>query len=313
MEKHRNELLKICRVCQIQLTKPFYSLRLVISVDSLRNLIFPYDCNLYPTNVCQQCKRKVEKEVTRFQAFRKKLSINKLKKAETTSVGESYIDHIGGIENIGVKSGSFWPHSDLCSLCKSNSSNLEDDIDDEFQTPPGSPIVPILSQSTMDLEEAPIFTSTPVHSCIQSNNRRLDEDSFNINNSEYGEDIPVPVLINDQEDDNIIIDQLRSNGNISSNNLGSASFSVNYSEHAEELPYDQESFMVVEHEVVERNVNEVGAAYITPHKKSALKGQIPMASPVDHATQNTTKDFGKGHRTLNERFKTYLKSTKKKK
>ena len=63
MEKHRNELLKICCVCQIQLTKPFYSLRLVISVDSLRNLIFPYDCNLYPTNVCQQCKRKVEKEI----------------------------------------------------------------------------------------------------------------------------------------------------------------------------------------------------------------------------------------------------------
>ena len=96
MEKHRNELLKICRVCQIQLTKPFYSLRLVISVDSLRNLIFPYDCNLYPTNVCQQCKRKVEKEVTRFQAFRKKWSINKLKKAETASVGEFYIDHIVG-------------------------------------------------------------------------------------------------------------------------------------------------------------------------------------------------------------------------
>ena len=39
----------------------------------------------------------------------------------------AYIDHIGGIENIGVKSGSFWPHTDICSLCKSHSSNLEDD------------------------------------------------------------------------------------------------------------------------------------------------------------------------------------------
>ena len=49
--------------------------------------------------------------------------------------------------------------------------------------------------------------------------------------------------------------------------------------------------------------------YSTPHKKSVPKDHIPLASPSVSSTLNKSK----GHRTLIERFKHFMKSTKKKK
>lgn len=267
MEEHRKALSKLCFVCQTQLTKPFFSVRSVIPVDSLRLLIFPYDCNLYPNNVCQKCKGRIKKEVIKFKAF-----IKKKQKEGSIMTGESYIEHIGGIENLSVRSADFLPHTEgpSCFVCKSLFLNIENDGDDDFQTPLGSPVANSSPHIPMDVDNFSIITSTPVrqrsagHS--RSNNQNLDESIYNITHSEYAED----------------------------------------------LPFDQESFMVVDHEVEESSIDQVvldTPAYITPHKKTALKDQIPIASPADPLTLNTSK----GHRTLLERFKIYMRSTKKKK
>ena len=150
---------KLCFVCQTQLTKPFFSVRSVIPVDSLRLLIFPYDCNLYPNNVCQKCKRRIEKEVIKFKVF-----IKKKQKEGSIMTGESYIEHIGGIENLSVRSADFLPHTEgpSCFVCKSLFLNIENDGDDDFQTPLGSPVANSSPHIPMDVDNFSIITSTPV-------------------------------------------------------------------------------------------------------------------------------------------------------
>ena len=71
MEEHRKALSKLCSVCQTQLTKPFFIVRSVVPVDSLRLLIFPYDCNLYSNNVCQKCKRKLKRRSLNSNSIKK--------------------------------------------------------------------------------------------------------------------------------------------------------------------------------------------------------------------------------------------------
>ena len=159
MDEHRKALTKICRVCQTQLTKPF-SVRSVVPVDSLRLLIFPYDCNVYPNNVCQKCKRKIEKEVVKFKAFKKRRTQHNIR---TIVTGESYIKDIGGKGKLSVQSADFLPHTEghSCFVCKSLFLNIENYGDDDFQTPEGSPVANSSRHIPMDVDNFSILTSTP--------------------------------------------------------------------------------------------------------------------------------------------------------
>ena len=69
MEQHINALSKLCRICKIQLTRPYSTVRSVLTIEDLRNQVFPFDPNLFPNNVCQKCKRIMQKDVIRYKAF----------------------------------------------------------------------------------------------------------------------------------------------------------------------------------------------------------------------------------------------------
>jgi hypothetical protein len=194
MEQHIKALSKLCRVCQTQLTKPFSSVRAVITIESLINLIFPYDKNLFQTNLCQKCRRKAQQDVAKFKAFQRERS----HLAEGKIDAECYLEHIGGRENLSVQSAIFVPHTEgsTCVIC-----NSENDADDEFQTPPDSPTTTFPPPSPMDVDNFSLISSTPVRP-PRAHNQTLDVSIISLEHSEYVDELPCDhesFMVNDSE------------------------------------------------------------------------------------------------------------------
>ena len=234
MEQHINALSKLCRICKIQLTRPYSTVRSVLTIEDLRNQVFPFDPNLFPNNVCQKCKRIMQKDVIRYKAFQRSQGGGK-KDAET------FLKDIGGRENLSAQSGIFLAHTAYsCVICF---PNLENASDTEFQTPPDSPTRNSPPPNAMDID---MITSTPVRQPTERAAHNLAPPGS-----------PITIMPPPMDVDIISGTPVRQPRATRNNRLDASVISIDHSEYVHELPFDEDSFMMLDSEVEEINtVNE---------------------------------------------------------
>lgn len=230
MEQHINELSKLCRVCKIQLKKP-YRVTTVLTIEALRNQVFPFDQNLYPKNVCQKCKRLIQNDGIRYRAFQRRQE-----GCETNA--EDFFKDIGGRENLSAQSGIFLAHTDTCVICYPNSENASDT---EFQTPPDTPTRCSSPCNAMDVDNVLMITSTPV--------RQLTKKAAHIFALP---DSPITTMAPAMDVD-ISRTPMRQPRATRNYRLDASVISIDHSEYVQEMPFDEGSFMMLDSEVEETN------------------------------------------------------------